>query len=99
MDETKLTDLEQRVLARISEDRWLKLAAELIKPDNRALEIPLDPDMPGGEEEAIAMLTAGKLEALGMSRRNLFGRARSSQCGGCHQREWQWAIPNDERSS
>ena len=27
----------------------------------------MDPDLPGGEEEAIAMMVAGKLEAAGMS--------------------------------
>lgn len=61
-----LTSLEQRVLGRISEDRWIKLASELIRTGQPRSGNPLDPDMPGGEEEAIAMLTAGKLEALGM---------------------------------
>ena len=67
MNETSLTSLETRVLNRISEDRWLKLASELIRTGQPRSGNPLDPDMPGGEEEAIAMLTAGKLEAMGMS--------------------------------
>ncbi|MEO9652301.1 MAG: M20/M25/M40 family metallo-hydrolase [Roseobacter sp.] len=66
MPETELSPLETRVLNRISEERWLKLAAELIRTGQPRSGNPLDPDMPGGEEEAIAMLTAGKLEALGM---------------------------------
>jgi len=66
MPNTELSSLEERVLNRISEERWLKLASELIRTGQPRSGNPLDPDMPGGEEEAIAMLTAGKLEALGM---------------------------------
>lgn len=66
MNTDDLTPLEARVLARISEERWLKLASELIRTGQPRSGNPLDPDLPGGEEEAIAMLTAGKLEALGM---------------------------------
>lgn len=66
MPKTELSPLEERVLNRITEERWLKLAAELIRTGQPRSGNPLDPDMPGGEEEAIAMLTAGKLEALGM---------------------------------
>jgi acetylornithine deacetylase/succinyl-diaminopimelate desuccinylase-like protein len=66
MSATTLSLLEERVLSRISEERWLKLATELIRTGQPRSGNPLDPDMPGGEEEAIAMLTAGKLEALGM---------------------------------
>lgn len=67
MNTETLTVLESNVLARITEERWLKLAAELIRTGQPRSGNPLDPDMPGGEEEAIAMLTAGKLEALGMT--------------------------------
>lgn len=66
MSATDLSSLEQRVLGHITEDRWLKLASELIRTGQPRSGNPLDPDLPGGEEEAIAMLTAGKLEALGM---------------------------------
>lgn len=66
MSTAKLTALEEKVLNRITEERWLTLAAELIRTGQPRSGNPLDPDLPGGEEEAIAMLTAGKLEALGM---------------------------------
>ena len=66
MNDSTLSSLEKRVLDRISEKRWMTLAAELIRTGQPRSGNPLDPDMPGGEEEAIAMLTAGKLEALGM---------------------------------
>jgi len=66
MSAKDLSSLEQRVLDNITEERWLKLASELIRTGQPRSGNPLDPDMPGGEEEAIAMLTAGKLEALGM---------------------------------
>ena len=61
-----LSELETRVLGRITEERWLKLAGELIRTGQPRSGNPLDPDLPGAEEEAIAMLIAGKLEALGM---------------------------------
>ena len=67
MTNTRTTsDLEERVLSRISEERWLKLSAELIRTGQPSACDPLDQDLPTGEEEAIAMLVAGKLEALGM---------------------------------
>jgi formylaminopyrimidine deformylase len=61
------TDLEASVLSRITEDRWLALATELIRTGQPRSSNPLDPDLPPGEEEAVAMLVAGKLEALGMT--------------------------------
>jgi len=63
---SNLSNLETRVLARITEERWQKLACELIRTGQPRSGNPLDPDLPGAEEEAIAMLLAGKLEALGM---------------------------------
>lgn len=67
MTKDKLTSLEESVLERITEERWIALATELIRTGQPRSGNPLDPDLPGGEEEAIAMLTAGKLEALGMT--------------------------------
>ena len=61
------TDLETAVLARITEERWLTLATELIRTGQPRSGNPLDPDLPAAEEEAISMLVAGKLEALGMA--------------------------------
>ncbi|TKI07182.1 M20 family metallopeptidase [Martelella alba] len=66
MHNKSLTELEQRVLARITEQRWLDLARELIRTGQPRSGNPLDPDLPGAEEEAIAMRVAGKFEALGM---------------------------------
>jgi formylaminopyrimidine deformylase len=59
-------DLEARVLSLITEQRWLALAAELIRTGQPRSGNPLDPDLPPAEEEAISMLVAGKLEAMGM---------------------------------
>jgi acetylornithine deacetylase len=60
------SDLEARVLSRITEERWLSLASELIATGQPRSGNPLDPDLPAAEEEAISMLVAGKLEAIGM---------------------------------
>lgn len=62
-----VADLEADVLTRITEERWLTLATELIRTGQPRATNPLDPDLPSAEEEAIAMLVAGKLEALGMA--------------------------------
>jgi formylaminopyrimidine deformylase len=61
-----LSDIEARVLSHITEERWLALATELIRTGQPRSGNPLDPDLPPAEEEAISMLVAGKLEALGM---------------------------------
>jgi acetylornithine deacetylase/succinyl-diaminopimelate desuccinylase-like protein len=60
------TDLEATVLSRITEERWLALATELIRTGQPRSSNPLDPDLPCAEEEAVSMLVAGKLEAMGM---------------------------------
>lgn len=65
-DRISVTELESRVLERITEERWLSLATELIRTGQPRSGNPLDPALPGAEEEAIAMLLAGKLAALGM---------------------------------
>ena len=61
-----LSTIQNNVLEHITEDRWLALATQLIKTGQPLACDPLDPDLPSGQEEAIAMLVAGKLEALGM---------------------------------
>jgi formylaminopyrimidine deformylase len=67
MDATpRVTEFEADVLSRITEERWLALATELIATGQPRSGNPLDPDLPPAEEEAISMLVAGKLEALGM---------------------------------
>jgi acetylornithine deacetylase/succinyl-diaminopimelate desuccinylase-like protein len=68
MDSTpRVTEFEADVLSRITEERWLALATELISTGQPRSGNPLDPDLPPAEEEAISMLVAGKLEALGMT--------------------------------
>jgi formylaminopyrimidine deformylase len=62
----QLSDIEARVLSHITEERWLALATELIRTGQPRSGNPLDPDLPAAEEEAISMLVAGKLEAMGM---------------------------------
>ena len=62
-----LSPLESRVLARITEARWQDLTTEMVRTGQPRSGNPLDPDLPSGEEEAIALLIAGKLEAMGMS--------------------------------
>jgi formylaminopyrimidine deformylase len=66
LSDLALSDLEARVLSAITEERWLALATELIRTGQPRSGNPLDPDLPAAEEEAISMLVAGKLEALGM---------------------------------
>jgi acetylornithine deacetylase len=62
-----LSTIQNNVLEHITEERWITLATQLIKTGQPLACDPLDPDLPSGQEEAIAMLVAGKLEALGMS--------------------------------
>lgn len=90
MSATDFSELEARVMARITEHRWQKLATELIRTGQPRSGNPLDPDLPAGEEEAIAMMVAGKLQALGMSvetyeserhRPNVVGRLTGSGSG------------------
>lgn len=66
MNNKDFTPLEQKILSKITEERWIELATDLIKTGQPHSGNPLDPDMPGGEEEAIAMMVAGKLETMGM---------------------------------
>ena len=63
---SNLNEFEEKIISPITEERWQKLATELIRTGQPRACDPLDPDLPSGEEEAIAMLIAGKLEALGM---------------------------------
>jgi acetylornithine deacetylase/succinyl-diaminopimelate desuccinylase-like protein len=64
-NEPTLSALEQSVLDGITEQAWLDLAHELIPAGQPAAENPLDPDLPSGREEGIALVVADKLRALG----------------------------------
>jgi acetylornithine deacetylase len=57
--------LVQHVLAGITEDAWFDLACELVPAGQPAAENPLDPDLPHGHEEGIALVVADKLRAMG----------------------------------
>ncbi len=59
------TAVADRVLAGITERAWLDLACELIPAGQPAAENPLDPDLPSGQEEGIALVVSDKLRAMG----------------------------------
>lgn len=59
--------VREKVLSFITEQAWLDLACELIPAGQPEAENPLDPDLPGGKEEGIALLLAEKLKALGFA--------------------------------
>ena len=67
MQQGPSAELVKRVIDRITEERWITLASELIKAGQPLAGNALDPDMPGAQEEAIAYKVAGKLEAMGQS--------------------------------
>lgn len=61
-----LNELEQRIIGSIKYDDWLALTTELVTTGQPDSENPLDPDMPSGSEEKIALCVAGKLKQLGL---------------------------------
>ena len=82
-----LTDLEQKVIDKITEESWLELATDLIRCGQPASGNALDPDLPSGEEEAIAHMVAGELKSMGfevemptkkLGRPNVIGRIKGS---------------------
>lgn len=60
-----LTALEQSITAGITYEDWLALTSELVVTGQPDSENPLDPDMPSGTEEKIALYVAGKLREMG----------------------------------
>lgn len=85
-----LTDLQERVLSRITEARWMALTQEMVPIGQPNSVNPLDPDIPAGEEEAIALFVAGRLEAMGLQvekyqsqphRPNVVGRLKGTRDG------------------
>ena len=50
MSKNLLTGLEQKVIHKITEKSWLKLATDLIRCGQPASGNALDPDLPSGEE-------------------------------------------------
>lgn len=65
MTHEDLSDLEQKVINRVSEGEWLELTQEMVSIGQPNSVNPLDPDLPSGQEEAIALFVAGKLESMG----------------------------------
>ena len=89
-EKNPLTALEDRIIARIDEAEWLELTTEMVRTGQPNSVNPLDPDIPAGEEEAIALFVAGKLEAMGFEvekyesqprRPNIVGRLKGSGNG------------------
>jgi acetylornithine deacetylase len=58
-------DLEKQLVANINEAEWIELTKEMVAIGQPNSTNPLDPDIPAGEEEAIALFVAGKLESMG----------------------------------
>ena len=67
MDTTTLSPLQRRIVDSIHHDAWLALTRELVTTGQPDSENPLDPDMPSGSEERIALCVADKLRGLGLS--------------------------------
>ena len=59
--------IQESILNGISEQEWETLTVEMVAIGQPNSTNPLDPDVPAGEEEAIALFVAGKLEAMGFS--------------------------------
>ena len=87
MSKNSLTVLEQKVIKKITEESWLDLATDLIRCGQPASGNALDPDLPNGEEEAIAHMVAGELKGMGfkvemptkkVGRPNVIGRIKGS---------------------
>jgi acetylornithine deacetylase/succinyl-diaminopimelate desuccinylase-like protein len=65
--DSELTQLETAIVNKITEQDWLDLTVEMVRTGQPHSVNPLDPDIPAGEEEAIALFVAGKLEAMGFT--------------------------------
>lgn len=61
------SEIEQKVLANISEQAWLDLTCALVPSGQPDAENPLDPDQPSGREEGIALHVAALLEEMDFS--------------------------------
>ncbi len=58
-------ELESSLVQHINEAEWIALTKEMVAIGQPNSTNPLDPDVPAGEEEAIALFVAGKLESMG----------------------------------
>jgi acetylornithine deacetylase/succinyl-diaminopimelate desuccinylase-like protein len=62
-----LTEIERRVLDRITEEAWLDLTCELVPAGQPDAENPLDPDEPPAREEGAATFIGAKLSEMGFA--------------------------------
>jgi acetylornithine deacetylase len=61
-----LSHLERTVCEAINETDWLELTSTMVVTGQPESENPLDPDMPSGSEEAIALFVAERLRGMGL---------------------------------
>lgn len=65
LERTVMTEIERRIIDRITEKAWLDLTCELVPAGQPEAENPLDPDEPSGREEGAALFVADKLKKMG----------------------------------
>jgi acetylornithine deacetylase len=61
------SELRETVRSFVTEQRWISILRELVPAGQPAAENPLDPDMPPGREEGIALVVAARLKEYGLS--------------------------------
>jgi acetylornithine deacetylase len=59
-------ELREAVRSFVTEQRWISILRELVPAGQPAAENPLDPDMPPGREEGIALVVAARLKEYGL---------------------------------
>jgi acetylornithine deacetylase/succinyl-diaminopimelate desuccinylase-like protein len=67
LERADLTDIERRVLDRVTEKAWLDLTCELIPAGQPEAENPLDPDEAPAREEGAAIFIGNKLREMGFA--------------------------------
>jgi len=67
IEQDGLTEIERRVLDRITEKAWLDLTCELVPAGQPEAENPLDPDEAPAREEGAALFIAAKLQEMGFA--------------------------------
>jgi acetylornithine deacetylase/succinyl-diaminopimelate desuccinylase-like protein len=67
LENTELSQVEERVLSFITEKAWLDLTCELVPAGQPEAENPLDPDEAPAREEGAALFIAGKLTEMGFA--------------------------------
>lgn len=61
------TELRETIRGFVTEQRWISILRELVPAGQPAAENPLDPDMPPGREEGIALVVAARLKEYGLA--------------------------------